>query len=219
MKIPEDVSFVDATLIEPAACVLKALKRVRIMGGETVLIIGLGAMGQMHIPVSRKYGAERIIGADMIPYRLRKAKELGADEVIDVSKDALINSLKDLTQGNMADIVVVGPNSIDAMKQGIEAVGAGGSVLFFTPAKPGEQLSIDPNDLYFRDVNIVTSYSCGPDDTKEALSIIRERVITSQKFVTHQFPIENTAEAFRLTAKAQNSLKCVIVFGEDRGEQ
>ncbi len=219
IKIPEEVSFVDATLIEPVACVVKALKRVRIMGGETVLIIGLGAMGQMHIRLSKIYGAERIIGADMIPYRLRKAKDMGADEVIDVSKNNLISLVKELTHGKMADIVVVGPNSIHAMKQGIQAVGAGGSVLFFTPAKPGEQLSIDPNDLYFRDVNIITSYSCGPDDTKEAFNIIRERVIASQELVTHQFPIENTAEAFRLTAEAKNSLKCVIIFDEDRGKQ
>ena len=155
----------------------------------------------------------------MIPYRLGKARELGADEVIDVSKNNLIHSLKDVTHGQMADVVIVGPNSIDAMKQGIQAVGAGGSVLFFTPAKPGEQLFINPNDLYFRDVNIITSYSCGPDDTKESLHIIRERVITSQKLVTHQFPIENTAEAFRLTAEAKNSLKCVIVFGEHRDEE
>lgn len=216
VKISEDVSYEDATLIEPAACVIKALKRVHIVGGETVLIIGLGAMGQMHILLTKKYGAERIIGADMVPYRLRKAKEFGADEVIDVSKDNLIDSLKDLTNGGMADIVVVGPNSIEAMKQGIEAVGAGGNVLFFTPAKPGEQLAIDPNELYFRDVNIITSYSCGPTDTNEAHSVIREGVITAQKLVTHRFPIENTAEAFRLTAEAKNSLKCVIVFDENK---
>jgi L-iditol 2-dehydrogenase len=173
----------------------------------------------MQILVSRRYGVGTIIGADMVPYRIGRAKELGADEVIDVSKDDLISALNDLTHGKMADIVVVGPNSIHAMRQGMKAVGSGGSVLFFTPAKPGEKLSIDPNDLYFRDVNIVTSYSCGPDDTRDALNIIREGVITSRKLVTHQFPIENTGEAFRLTAEARNSLKCVVVFGEGRGEQ
>jgi L-iditol 2-dehydrogenase len=104
------------------------------------------------------------------------------------------------------------------MKEGIATVGAGGSILLFTPAKPGEQLSIDPNDLYFRDVNIITSYSCGPSDTNEALGFIRERVITSEKLVTHRFPIERTAEAFRLTAEAKNSLKCVIVFNEKKSE-
>jgi len=218
IKIPEDVIYEDASLIEPAACVIKAFKRLHMKGRETVLIIGLGVMGQMHVLMAKRLGAEKIIGADTVPYRLGKAKEFGADEVIDVSKHNLINSLKDLTHGEMADVVVVGPNSIDAMKQGIATVGAGGSILLFTPAKPGEQLSIDPNDLYFRDVNIITSYSCGPSDTNEALGFIRERVITSEKLVTHRFPIERTAEAFRLTAEAKNSLKCVIVFNEKKSE-
>jgi L-iditol 2-dehydrogenase len=219
LMIHGGVSFQDATLIEPAACIIKALKRLRITEGDTVLIIGLGAMGQMHIPLLRKYGAGKIIGADMVPYRLSKALEFGVDYVIDVSKHNLIESLKDLTHGDMADIVVVGPNSIDAMKQGIESAGPGGKVLFFTPAKPGERLSFDPNDLYFRDINIISSYSCGPADTREALDNIRDGIITAQKFVTHQFPVEHTAEAFRITAEAKNSLKCIIVFGEDRGAE
>ncbi len=218
LLLPDDVGYEDATLIEPVACVVKALKRSRITGGETILVIGLGPMGQMQVLLSRYYGAERIIGADFVPYRLAAAKEMGANEVIDISKDSLVDSLKHQTGGRMADIVVVGPNSVDAMRQGIEAVGDGGTVLLFTPAKPGQRLAIDPNDLYFRDVNIITSYSCGPDDTREALNIVRKQVVTARKLVTHRFAIENTARAFRLTAEAKNSLKCIIVFDEDPGK-
>lgn len=112
----------------------------------------------------------------------------------------------------MADVVVVGPNSADAMKQGIECAGAGGKVLFFTPAKPDETLIIEPDELYFKDINIVTSYSCGPTDTADALEIIESGIVRAEKLVTHRFPIEKTAEAFRLTAEAKDSLKSVIVF-------
>ena len=98
------------------------------------------------------------------------------------------------------------------MKQGIECAGAGGKVLFFTPAKPGERLTIEPNDLYFKDIDIVTSYSCGPTDTADALEIIESGIVSAEKLVTHRFPIEKTAEAFRLTAEAKDSLKSVIVF-------
>ena len=148
----------------------------------------------------------------MVSFRLEKAREFGADEVIDVSKYNLVNTLKELTDGAMADLVIVGPNSIDAMRQGIASVGAGGSVLFFTPAKPGEQLIIDPNELYFRDINIITSYSCGPNDTRDALEIIEKGTVSADKLVTHRFSIEYIAEAFRLTAEAKDSLKSVIVF-------
>ncbi len=212
LRLSDNLSYEDGTLIEPAACVVKALKRANIKQGDTVLIIGLGVMGQINVLVAGKYGAGKIIGADLVPFRLQKAKEFGAYGVIDVSKHNLIDALKDITDGEMADIVIVGPNSVDAMKQGISAVSSGGRVLFFTPAKPGEQLTIDPNDLYFRDINIITSYSCGPTDTADALDIIEQGTIRAELLVTHRFPVEETAEAFRLTAQAGNSLKALITF-------
>lgn len=212
LLLPDTLSYEDGTLIEPIACVVKALKRVGIRRGDTVLVIGLGIMGQLNILLAKRYGTGRIIGADMVQFRLQKAKELGADEVIDVSKDKLIDALKEITSGEMADIVIVVPNSADAMKQGIKCAGAGGKVLFFTPAKPGESLTIEPNDLYFKDIDIVTSYSCGPTDTVDALEIIESGIVRAEKLVTHRFPIEKTAEAFRLTAEAKGSLKSVIVF-------
>lgn len=212
LNLPDNLSYEDGTLVEPTACVVKALKRADVRRGDTVLVIGLGVMGQLNILLAREYGAERIIGADMVPFRLNKAKEFGADDIINVSKDSLSDSLKVLTGGEMADVVIVGPNSVDAMKQGISAVGAGGRVLFFTPAKPGDKLTVDPNDLYFRDVNIITSYSCGPTDTADALELIEKSTVRADKLVTHRFGIDETAEAFRLTAEAGDSLKSVIIF-------
>jgi len=212
LNLPDKLSFEDGTFIEPTACVVKALKRAKIRHGDTVLVIGLGVMGQLHVLLARKYGAEKIIGADMVSFRLNKAKTFGADEVIDVSKYDLINTLKDLTDGTMADVVIVGPNSSEAMRLGLSAAGAGGKVVLFTPAKPGEQLTINPNDLYFKDINIITSYSCGPNDTADALDIIAKGTLEAEKLVTHRFPIEETAKAFRLTAEAKDSLKSVILF-------
>jgi L-iditol 2-dehydrogenase len=212
LALPDSLSYEDGTLIEPTACVIKALRRADIRRGDIILIIGLGVMGQLNILLAKTYGADKIIGADMVPFRLEKAKEFGADEVIDISKDNLIDSLKYLTDGAMADLVIVGPNSVDAMRQGISATGAGGKVLFFTPAKPDEQLKIYPNDLYFRDINIITSYSCGPTDTACALELIEQGIVRAEKLITHKFPIEQTAEAFRITTEARDSLKTVIVF-------
>ena len=212
LNLSDKLSDEDGTLIEPTACVVKALKRVHIRRGDTVLVIGLGIMGQLNILLARKYAAGKIIAADMVPFRLEKAKEFGADEVIDVSKSNLIETFKDLTSGEMADIVIAGPNSVEAMKQGIESAGRGGKVLFFTPAKPDEQLTINPNEIYFKDINIITSYSCGPTDTADALELIETGVVRAEKLITHRFPIEKTAEAFRLTAEAKNSLKGVITF-------
>ncbi len=225
--LPEDLSYEDGTLIEPTACVVKSLKRAGVIidrGSslhtphsllsyrDTVLVIGLGVMGILNILVARKYGAGRIIGADMVPSRIERAKEFGVDDVIDVSKDSLPDALKKLTDGEMAQLVIVGPNSAEAMAHGISCAGPGGTVLLFTPAKPGEKLTIDPNEIYFKDINLITSYSCGPDDTKEALNLIHKGIVTAKKLVTHRFPIDETEKAYRLTAEAKESLKCLIVF-------
>jgi len=167
-SLSDNLTFEDGTLVEPTACVVKSLKRVSVRKGDTILVLGLGVMGQLHILLSKTYGAGKIIGADQVPFRLEKAREFGADEVIDVSKVSLYRSLQDITDGLMADVVIVCPNSIEAMKQGISVVGLGGKIMLFTPAKPGEILHIDPNEIYFKDISIITSYSCGPEDTKEA---------------------------------------------------
>jgi L-iditol 2-dehydrogenase len=210
--LPDGMGFEDASLIEPVACVVKGLKRARVRRGDTVLVIGLGVMGMMNIMIAKHYGAGRIVGADLVKFRLDRARELGADNVIDVSSADLREGLRGATGGEMAELVIVGPNSAEAMIQGLSCVRPGGQVLLFTPARPGELLSIDPNHLYFNDINIVTSYSCGPSDTADACELIGKGVVAAEKIVTHRFPIEKTGEAFSLTAAAGDSLKALVVF-------
>jgi L-iditol 2-dehydrogenase len=212
LTLSDSLSYEDGTLVEPVACVVKAFRRVRMKQGDTVVVIGLGVMGLIHVLLAIRYGAGRVIAADMVQYRLRKAKEFGASDLIDVAARPLADEVRSLTDGAMADIVVVGPNSADAMQQGMSIAGRGGSVIFFTPAKPGESLQIAPNDLYFRDITIVTSYSCGPPDTADALELIEQGTVTAARLVTHRFPLQETAAAFELTAAAGNSLKSVIEF-------
>jgi L-iditol 2-dehydrogenase len=212
LNLSEDMNFEDGTLIEPLACVIKGLKKARVCHGDTVLVIGLGFMGILNGIISKKYGAGMVIGADSIPFRLNRAVELGFDNVIDVSNTDINEALEEITKGTMAEIVIVCPNSINALEDGLLSVGKGGTILMFAPVKPDERLTIHPNELYFSDISIVTSYSCGPSDTADALEIINHGTIRAAKLVTHRFPIDKTAEAFRLTAEAKDSLKSIIIF-------
>jgi L-iditol 2-dehydrogenase len=212
LLLPDAISFEDATLIEPVACVVKGMKRSKIKKGNTILVIGLGVMGQIHIALARKYGAERIIGADSVLSRINYAKEFGADTVIDVSNTELFEGVRNATSGHMADIVIVGPGDVEAMSQGIRCTGRGGTVVFFTPAKPDDVLQMQPNEIYFKDICIVTSYSCGPDDTKEALDLLLDRTVHAERLITHSFPLEKTSDAFQLTAKATESLKVIVTI-------
>ena len=212
LLLPDNVSYEDATLIEPAACVVKSFRRSGIKKGDTVLVLGLGVMGMLHILLAAHYGAGQIIGADMVDFRLAKAVESGAGAVVNVKIETINDAIAELTDGRGADIVIVGPNSVEAMQSGIDCAAPGGTVVLFTPAKPDERLTLDPNYLYFRDINIVASYSCGPDDTREALALVQNGMITAEKLVTHRFSIDETEEAYKTVARAQDSMKVIITF-------
>ncbi|MDP7449515.1 MAG: alcohol dehydrogenase catalytic domain-containing protein, partial [Candidatus Latescibacteria bacterium] len=152
LKIPDSLSLEDGTLIEPLACSVKALKRGGLQADDVVLMIGLGIMGQLNAVLARHYGAKTVIGADLVPYRLKKFLGMGGDAGVDVSKEDLEQRVSDLTDGRMADLVIVGPGTLEAMRSGLSCVGKGGTVILFTPAGPQEQLAINPHDLYFNEV-------------------------------------------------------------------
>ena len=211
LKLPQDMDFLAGTLVEPLACVVKGMRRLGLKKGDSILVLGLGVMGALFVALARHMCAGRITGADMVPYRLEKALEIGADEVVDVS-GRHITGLPSPVALPMADRVVVGPGNAAAMAQGISCAAPGGTVLFFTPPPPGEMLNIEPNALYFKEINIIQSYSCGPDDTREALRLLSLGAIPVDKVITHKFPLESAGDAFRLTAKAGESLKSVVVF-------
>lgn len=208
--LSDSMTFEDGSMIEPIACVVKSLRRSQIKKGDTIFVLGLGVMGLLHVTLAREFGAGLVIGADKVPFRLQKAIEFGADHVIDVSNSDVSEALSELTKGRMAEIVIVCPNSLEAIATGLRAVAPGGTVLLFTPALPTDQLTIRPNDLYFKDISIVTSYSCGPNDTRMAFDYIYRGVVRPSLLITHRFGIDQTATAFALVAEAQDSLKVVI---------
>jgi L-iditol 2-dehydrogenase len=212
LLLPENIDYEDASLIEPAACVVKSLKRSGMKKGDTVLIIGLGVMGMIHLLLAPQFVSGKVIGADIVEFRLKQAEYFGADTVLNVNKTSLIEATQSLTGGKGADIVIVGPNSVEAMNIGLRCTAPGGTVVFFTPAKPNEKLVVDPNYIYFKDINIVTSYSCGPDDTRMSLEFIKRGIINAEKLVTHRFSIDETEMAFRTVAEARDSMKVLIKF-------
>jgi len=109
--------------------------------------------------------------------------------------------------------VFVGPGSIPAMEEGIACAGSGASVVFFTMAEPGKRIAIEPNAFYFREIDLIPSYSCGPEDTREALDLIANGFPWRQ-LITHRFPLSEALEAFRKVQQATDALKVIVEFPE-----
>jgi L-iditol 2-dehydrogenase len=212
LKLPDAVDDLNGVLIEPSACVVKSLRRSGLKPGESILIIGLGIMGMMHVRIARHLGAGTIIGADLSAARAGRAIELGADFGVVVSGDDLAAKVAEVTNGAMADVVIVGPGSGKALRDGIAAAGKGATVVQFTATPPGEEMVIQPHDLYFNETRLIPSYSCGPDDTRQALELVRRGVISASELVTHKFPLGRINEAFA-QAQQPESLKVVVTFG------
>src|SRR5208282_5823683 len=151
LRLPDSIDDANGVLIEPAACVVKSLKRSGLKAGESVLIIGLGIMGMMHVKIARDLGAGTIIGADLFHSRAKRALELGADRGIVVEGDNMVEQVREITNGAMADVVIVGPGTSKAIAAGIAAAGKGATVVQFTATPPGDELIVKPHDLYFNE--------------------------------------------------------------------
>lgn len=198
LRIPDGVPFVDGSLVEPLACVMKSVRRSGMRAGDSIYVIGLGVMGLMHALAALSLGA-RVAGTDFLEERRAFAQMLGVDAVAPESG----------FRG--ADVVICGPGSPQALQSAFAAVAPGGTVLMFTPLEPGVELTIDANDLYFRDVSLVTSYSCGPNDTKAALDLITRRVVTAERLGAVTYPLERAGEAYA-ALRASRIIKPIVTF-------
>jgi len=211
LRLPDSMTFADAALVEPLACTVKSVRRAGLRGGERVVVIGLGIMGQLHVALARHHGAAQVIGLDRVPFRLERARTLGANAVVHVDEGDPVDAVGELTGGDMADAVIIGPGSLEAMELGLRLAGRGATVVFFTTSRPEDRLPIAPYDLYFREIRLVPSYSCGPDDTRAALDLIANGVVNRRDVVTHEFPLERVDEAYR-TAALPSALKTLVTF-------
>ncbi len=211
LKLPDAVGDFDGVLVEPTACAVKSIRKSGLKPGESILIIGLGIMGMMHVRLARHLGAGLVIGADLFERRASRARELGADFGLVVSGDDLVEQVREVTKGAMADVVIVGPGSVKVMTTGLAAAAKGGAVVQFTATPPEEEMIVRPHDLYFNELRLIPSYSCGPDDTRQALKLVERGVLTAKDLVTHSFPLARITEAFA-TAQKPEALKVAVTF-------
>ncbi len=211
LPLPDDLSFVAAALIEPLACCVRGIDRATIQAGDSVLIVGAGSNGLMLGQLAKLRGATRVMIVDPIAYRRQRALEYGIDIALDPQIGPLLEQIYAVNDGRKPDIVIVTPSNVDAMKQGIDLCGRGGTVLFYAPPPPTEVLPVIPNHLFFQEITIRTSYSAGPYETRQALDLLRSGRIRPELIITHRFALQDAAQAFRLIAKPGDALKAVIV--------
>jgi len=211
LHVPEGLPFEEATLIEPIGCAIRGVNRAGVQPGDAVLIIGAGVSGLLFTQLSRLWGARSVVVSDLVEYRLGRALEHGADATVNPAEDDLKAEVESLAGKAGADVVIVTVGRAEVMEEGLRLVAKGGTVLLYAPLPPSEKLPVDVCDLLFSEKTLVTTYSCGPDDTRTALDLVRSGRVQTGGLVTHRFGLEEVGEAMHMASQAGDSLKVVII--------
>ncbi len=199
-KLPDNVSFEGGTFIEPLGCVVRGQRIANVQKGDTVLVIGSGLSGLLHIQLAKEKGAKKIIATDIDNFRLEMAKRFGAD--------AIHNAKNELNE--KADVVILCAAAPAAIEQAIKSVDKGGTILIFAMASPETMAELPLNEMSVKGATITTSYAAAKQDLEEAIELLKNGKIKVKEMITHRLPLKDTQKGFQLTAKPQNSLKVII---------
>jgi L-iditol 2-dehydrogenase len=208
-KLPDSMSYEEGTFIEPLACAVRGQRLAEINKCDTVLVIGSGMAGILHIQLSKLNGAKKVFAAEINPDRLKLAKKFGADHVID-AKGNLPQKLKELNDGVGVCKVIVCTGAVQAALTALDCVDRGGTILYFAVPDPTVKIPIPITQFWRNETTIKTSYGAAPKDLEQALLVLSQKQINVLDMITHRLDIREAAEGFRLVAEAGKSLKVIL---------
>ncbi|MFX1306720.1 MAG: zinc-dependent dehydrogenase [Promethearchaeota archaeon] len=209
--LDKNVSYEEAVFIEPLGCVCRAQRLANIKKGLTVLILGCGASGLLHIKLAKLRGADKVIATDINEFRLQKAKEFGADEIFHAKKD-LPEEIKKINKYRLADVVIVCTGAVSAANQALDCAAPGSKIVFFAVPEPWVYLNVPINNYWRNEITIMTSYGAAPEDLDEAYNWILSKRINVIDLITHRFPLSKVGEAFKVVCEAGESIKVILDF-------
>lgn len=196
-----------ATFTEPLACVLRGERMLRLTPGETVVIVGCGPIGLLHVQVAKRFGA-RVLAADLKRERLDKAVSLGADVALD-PQQPLREAVLAETDGYGADAAVVAFGSSRLVEAAAAALGYGGRLNIFAGVYPRDPLSIDPNLIHYNELVITGSADHTPIDYAESLNLIERGMVNVESLVSDVIPLRDLQRGFE-RVQSQQGLKVIV---------
>jgi L-iditol 2-dehydrogenase len=210
MPVAGRVDSAIATLIEPFACVLRGQRPLDVKPGETVLVIGAGPIGIMHVKLALLRGAGSVLVSEMAPERIEQARRAGADRIIQPGAEDLAAAVADATHGQGADVVIVAAPAHAAQEQALVLAGIGGRINFFGGLpKDRSTIQFDSNLVHYKELIVTATTACSTQDCWQAAEIINSGKIDLTGVVSQRFPLAETLAGFA-AAEDRKSLKVVI---------
>ena len=207
--LPKAISDDEGVFIEPLACVIRGQRLAGLRPGHTIVVIGSGVAGLLHVKLAKASGAAKVIATDIVEYRKAAARKAGADIVIDGREDVPAK-VREANDGLLADYVITCTGAPKAIVQGLGCVDRGGTVLFFAPSEPTARVEIPFNGVWREEVTMTSSYGGSPRDIREAIELLATRRVTVRDLITHVLPLAEAKKGFRLVAQATDSIKVVL---------
>jgi L-iditol 2-dehydrogenase len=208
-KLPVDMSYAEGTFIEPLACAVRGQRLAAVQKDDVLLVIGSGVSGILHVQLAKFRGLKRVVVADINQYRLKMAEKFGADYTID-AKENLVQKLKAINDGRLADQVVVCTGATQAALTALDCVDKGGTILFFAVPEPTVKVPVPINQFWRNEITLKTSYGAAPNDLAESLTILAQKKLNVEGMITHRLSLRQAAEGFRLMTEAGESLKVIL---------
>jgi L-iditol 2-dehydrogenase len=212
LKLPDSATYEDGSFVEPLGCVVRAQVRAGVRPGSTVLVIGAGISGLLHVRLAAALGAGRVFATDVNDYRLEWAKRSGAAQAFNATEagDNLPDLLREANDGRLADLVMLCTGAPSAIAQGLACLENGATFVFFAPPPPDLPLEMPMADLWRREVTVRTAYGAAPADLQMALDLIASKRVRVDDLVTQRLSLDDIARGFGLVCDATESVKVVV---------
>jgi L-iditol 2-dehydrogenase len=210
-RIPEGMSFAEASVAEPLSCVINGQELAGVGDGQTVVVVGAGPIGCLHVRLARVRGAARVLLIELNPRRLELAAGLVApDEAIGAGATDTVEAVRALTEGRGADVVIVAAGSGKAQEDALRMAARRGTVSFFGGLpKDRPTIACDANIVHYREVGIVGANGSSPDHNRQALELIASGAVPVADLITHRLPLERTVEGIH-TVAAGEAIKVTV---------
>ncbi len=209
IRLADDVSFEDAVFAEPLSCTLAAARTCRLEKDRSVLIIGAGPMGLMHLKTAKYFGCEVMI-ADLIDDRLALAGNMGADHLINSGQVDLKDEVMRLTSGRGADAVIISLGIPQVIEAAMKLTAKGGVCNIFG-GPPASEITLDPRWLHYQEIMLTGTFASTPEDFRQCLQRIENREIIVSDLLSHRFTLDTFLDAVE-KAKNQEMVRGIVTF-------
>lgn len=208
IKLPDNMTFDEASLIEPLACCIRAWNKCNFQRGDDIAVLGAGPAGLMHVILAKAFGAGKVFVSDINDFRLNFAKRYGV-EIFNSMTD-FAQKIKEQTGGRGVDIAVVATGSTKALLQSFDMTRRGGKIMMFGVPPKGSAMSYDMSKLYSNEHSLIPSYAASEVETNQAIKLIAEKRIDMASLITHKFDIKDASAAIKCAHEAKDAMKVIV---------